>query len=210
MEHWWLFAVLVFGIIVLPGMDMAFVLGSTMSGGRAAGLVAVGGILLGGVVHVCISALGFGVLLNYFPLAFNVMLIAGCCYVAWIGFSLLRNTQALTEVTQAAPISHRVVFVRALVTCLMNPKAYAFMLAIFPQFIRPQNGPIVVQAGIMTAIIAVNQFLVYGCIVLLAAHMRSYLQNSRSVQLMMSRVIGALLLLTAAWTVWAGWQAQSR
>jgi threonine/homoserine/homoserine lactone efflux protein len=206
MEHWWLFAVLVLGIVVLPGMDMAFVLGSTMSGGRSAGLIAVVGIVLGGVVHVCISALGFGVLLNYFPLLFNLMLVAGCCYVAWIGISLLRNNQTMTDVAESAQINHRQVFVRAMATNLMNPKAYAFMLAIFPQFIRPQNGSIVIQASIMAIIIAANQFVVYGSVVLLAARMRTYLKNSRRAQLIISRCIGALLLLTAIWTVWTGWQ----
>ena len=58
------FALLVFGIIVLPGMDMAFVAASALLGGRAAGLAAVGGIVAAGAVHVAAGALGLGLLLH--------------------------------------------------------------------------------------------------------------------------------------------------
>ena len=34
----------------------------------------------------------------------------------------------------------------ALATCLLNPKAYIFMLAVFPQFIRPDLGSLAAQA----------------------------------------------------------------
>ena len=37
----WLFASVVFGVVVLPGLDMGFVLGSALVGGRRAGLAAV-------------------------------------------------------------------------------------------------------------------------------------------------------------------------
>ncbi len=36
-EQWWLFFALVFGIVVLPGLDMAFVRGSALTGGRDRG-----------------------------------------------------------------------------------------------------------------------------------------------------------------------------
>ena len=47
MEPVWLYAVLVFGIIVLPGMDMAFVLSSALAAGRRAGFAAVAGLMAG-------------------------------------------------------------------------------------------------------------------------------------------------------------------
>ena len=41
LAHLWLFFLMVLGIIVLPGMDMAFVLASSLKGGRGAGFVIV-------------------------------------------------------------------------------------------------------------------------------------------------------------------------
>ena len=75
--HLWLFFLMVLGIIVLPGMDMAFVMASSLTGGRRYGLFAVGGIVAGGVCHVVAGALGLGILLQLVPGMVNVMLLAG-------------------------------------------------------------------------------------------------------------------------------------
>jgi len=48
-SHLWLFFLMVLGIIVLPGLDMAFVLASSLTSGHRAGLVAVAGIVAGGM-----------------------------------------------------------------------------------------------------------------------------------------------------------------
>lgn len=206
MEHLWLYAVLVFGIIVLPGMDMAFVLASTLVDGRRSGAAAVAGIVLGGVVHVAMSALGVGLLLQHMPWAFNAVLLAGSVYVGWMGWGLLRSSQALAEVQDQPSRPLNSTLVRATVTCLMNPKAYIFMLAVFPQFIRPQFGHIVAQSVVLGTITAVAQMVVYGCVVLAAAQLRVWLRKSSASQITFSRGLGVLLLLVALWTLGMGWR----
>ena len=37
----WLFFALVFGVVILPGLDMAYIMGSALSGGRRAGFAAI-------------------------------------------------------------------------------------------------------------------------------------------------------------------------
>lgn len=206
MEHLWLYAVLVLGIIVLPGMDMAFVLASTLVDGKRSGAAAVTGIVLGGVVHVAMSALGIGLLLQHMPWAFNAVLLAGSVYVGWMGWGLLRSSQALSEVQEQPSRSLHSTLVRATVTCLMNPKAYIFMLAVFPQFIRPQLGHMVAQSVVLGAITALAQIVVYGSVVLAAAQLRVWLRKSSASQTTFSRGLGALLLLVAMWTLWMGWR----
>jgi hypothetical protein len=71
MDPLWMFAVLVFGIIVLPGMDIAFVLSSALVDGRRAGFAAVAGLVLGGMVHVAMGSIGVGLVLQHAPRAFN-------------------------------------------------------------------------------------------------------------------------------------------
>lgn len=73
----WLFFTLVFGVVLLPGLDMAFVLGSALTGGRSRGMAAVAGIIAGGICHVVMTALGISVLLKLIPGAFNALLLAG-------------------------------------------------------------------------------------------------------------------------------------
>jgi threonine/homoserine/homoserine lactone efflux protein len=187
-------------------MDMAFVLASTLVDGRRSGTAAVAGIVLGGMAHVAMSALGIGLLLQHFPLAFNALLLAGSLYVAWMGWGLLRNTQALSEVQDQPSRPLHSTFARATLTCLMNPKAYIFMLAVFPQFIRPQLGGIIAQSIALGAITSVVQTAVYGSVVLAAAQLRVWLRGSSASQTAFSHGLGALLMLTAGWTLWMGWR----
>lgn len=203
-QQLWLFALFVFGIIVLPGMDMAYVLSSSLVDGRRAGLAAVAGMVVGGVAHVAMGALGVGVLFTLFPALFGAVLLAGALYVAWMGVSLWRAPGALTEVPQAEsrPVHHT--FLRAVATCLLNPKAYIFMVAVFPQFLRPAQGSLLAQVLALGVIIAVTQALVYGAVAMGAAGLRSALRGSAAQQVLLARSVGALLVATAGWALWKG------
>ena len=173
--HLWLFFALVFGTILLPGLDMAFILASALTGGRRSGLTAVAGIMTGGVCHVAMGATGLAVLLKLFPSAFNVVLLLGALYVAWIGISLLRSRASFSTASKSSPRSLSATFRQGVLTSLLNPKAYVFMLAIFPQFFRPEYGPLWVQAAVLWLIIAVTQAVVYGAVALLASQARGWL-----------------------------------
>ena len=205
-SHFGLYFVLVAGIIVLPGMDMAFVMASTLVDGRKAGAAAVAGIVAGGMVHVALGALGVGLLLLSAPRLFNALPVAGALYVAWIGCSLLRGASALGDVREEASRPLCATFGRALLTCLLNPKAYVFMLAVFPQFLRAEYGSIVAQAIVLGAITATTQVLVYGGVVAAATGLRGWLRGHAQAQVALGQGVGGLLLIVAAWTVWTGWQ----
>lgn len=204
--HLWLFFVMVLGVIVLPGLDMAFVMASSLVDGRRCGLSAVAGIVTGGAVHVTLGAIGIGVVLRLFPAAFNAMLLAGALYIAWIGLSLWRGASALGEIDETRSRTLPATFGRAVLTCLLNPKAYVFMLAIFPQFLRPEYGPVWLQAVVLGLIIALTQAAVYGAMALGAAGARDWLRRNPEGQVRVGQAVGVVLLLAALSTAWGGWR----
>ena len=205
MDALWLFALLVFGIVALPGMDRAFVLSSTLADGRRGGFAALAGIVAGGMAHVAMGTLGIGLLLQALPAAFNALLVAGALYVAWIGWNLWRQPGALGEVGAGASRTAGQTFVRALATCLLNPKAYVFTVAIFPQFMLPERGALVLQALAMGAIVALMQVGVYGGVALGAAGLRRRLVHSADGQAALGRGVALLLVATAIWALWHSW-----
>ena len=203
--HLGLFALLVFGIIALPGMDMALVLASTLADGRPSGFAAIAGIVAGGAVHVTMGALGVGLLLQRSALAFDALLVAGCLfYVAWMGLSLLRGAGALTLVAAAPSRPLARTFGRAVATCLMNPKAYVFTIAVLPQFIVPAAGPVAPQAVVLGAICATTQVAVYATVAQMAGSLRARLGRSESAQRRFGQGVGVLLLVVAVLTLRAG------
>lgn len=204
--HFLVYFVLVLGIVVLPGMDMAFVMASALVGGKRSGLAAVAGITAAGMVHTLMGAIGVGVVIKTMPQLFNAMLWAGSAYIAWIGWSLLRGASALGDVPDGQDRSLVSTFGRAAATCLLNPKAYVFMLAVFPQFLQERYGPMIPQAIVLGFLTSLSQILVYGAIALGASGIRQRLRSNQRGQVLMGQVVGAALLLTSIWTAWQGWR----
>ena len=206
----WLFFVLVFGIIVLPGMDMAFVAGSALTGGLRGGLVAVAGIIVAGMVHVAVGASGVAALLLWWPAAFNVLLLAGAAYMVWIGVSLWRASDAVRGAAGAAaatvPAALRTIFGRAALTCLLNPKAYAFTLAVFPAFLRSAEHTLPEQALRLSMVIAGTQALVYGAVAVFVASARRWAGASERGQRWTLRGVSATLMIGAVLTLLLAWQ----
>ena len=201
----WLFFVLVLGVVVLPGLDMACVLGNTLTGGRRAGFAALAGVVAGGICHVVLTGLGIGVLLRVVPAAFNALLLAGALYIAWIGLSLLRSEHAFSV---EAAVARRpwAIFRQGMLTCLLNPKAYLFMLAVFPQFLRPEYGTLAVQAVVLWIIIAFNQVCVYGGLALAANRARRWIAHRPAAGGVVTRAVGMLLIGAALLTGLEGWR----
>lgn len=197
----WLFAGLVFGVVVLPGLDMAFVGASALAGGRRSGLAAVAGIVAAGQVHMAAGVTGLAALLLWWPAGRALLLLAGAAYMAWIGWGLLRTKHDQGPggaSAPAAPADARRAFVRAAATCLANPKAYAFTLAVLPPFLLSPPRPLLLQALWLGAIVALNQALVYGAVALTAAAARPWLQQRPRASQWTARTIGTLLIVAAA------------
>lgn len=212
----WLYFLLVFGVVALPGLDMAFVVGSALLGGRRAGLAAVAGVVVGAACHVVLAALGVAALLRVWPALYPALLIAGAAYMGWIGWSLLRHAKgfALAPAAEGTPggtsgkpagVTPRDAFRRAVVTNVLNPKTCMFMLAVFPQFLHPDLGPVWVQSGVLGAITALTQCAVYGVLALGAARLSGWFARSTGAAVWTARALGALLLATGAFGVWQAW-----
>jgi threonine/homoserine/homoserine lactone efflux protein len=208
-ETLWLYALLVFGIVIVPGMDMLFVLANALTGGRRAGLAATSGVMLGGAAHALFGAVGLGLVLQWMPGLVRLMLIAGAGYMAWIGWTLARSSITVDRIGKARSRSASIAFRQGLVTCLINPKAYLFVLSVFPQFIRPVHGPLWQQAIALGIITVFAQFVVYGGLALAASGSRNLLVGRPGIMTLIGRSAGLLLILVAGLTLWQGWHASA-
>ncbi|MDE2447313.1 MAG: LysE family transporter, partial [Alphaproteobacteria bacterium] len=89
-QNLWIFFVLLFGIIIVPGMDMFFVMANALVGGRLRGMAATAGIMLGGIFHTLFGAFFVGVISHLAPQFLTLILVSSGLYMGWIGYMLLR------------------------------------------------------------------------------------------------------------------------
>ena len=204
-ENIWLFFVLLVGIILVPGMDMLYVLTNAVTGGRRAGLSATFGVMAGGVFHTFFGTMGVGVLMKVAPALFTLLIFAGAAYMAWIGITLVRSSISVHSIGGDRSRSTWMVFRQGAVTCILNPKAYLFVFAVYPQFMRPQYGSLGSQAAVMGAMTVLTQLGVYGGLALAAGRGRDFLVSRPGVTAFAGRAAGCLFLVIAALTAWHGW-----
>lgn len=145
-----IFLVSVLALNLTPGPDTALILHRSATQGRRAGIVAVLGITTGCSVHILASAFGLTALLAASANAFLAIKLAGACYLAWLGWKMLRSptgdAAVKTPGDSGAPAgrsplpkrsSMRRVFATGFLTNVLNPKVALFFLAFFPQFVSP-------------------------------------------------------------------------
>ncbi len=197
----WIFSVLLFGIIIVPGMDMFFVIANALTGGRARGLMATAGVMLGGVFHTVFAAVCVGVLTTLPSFVFTAILFSGAAYMAWIGWTLVRSSITVSSFGQNGSSSMQQAFGQGFVTCVLNPKAYMFTLAVYPQFMLAKFGSMLGQALVLGLITIVVQGAVYGGLGLAAAKSRDFLTGYPGVTTWIGRGAGAVFLGVAVWTV---------
>lgn len=200
-QNLWIFFVLLFGIIIVPGMDMFFVIANALTGGRARGLMATAGVMLGGVFHTVFGALCVGLLTMLPHSVFTTILLTGAAYMAWVGWTLIRSSITVDKIGSTSTHSKRQAFAQGFVTCILNPKAYMFVLAVYPQFVQPRFGAVWSQALVMGFLTLLVQGSVYGGLALAAAKSRDFLTGHQAVTIWIGRGAGALFLLVAALTV---------
>ena len=198
----WLYFLAVLAVILLPGMDMAYVMASSVSGGRRGAISSVLGIASGGAIHVVVGATGMAALVLVFPQAFRAVLLLGTLYLLWIGWSIWRSADATQSQVQVAPLSGAAVYRRAVTTCLLNPKAYAFMLALFPAFVRSDTRSLVAQTLALGLITVGTQIVVYGTVATLAVRARDLIRARQS---LIARTMGGLLIVSALLTATRAW-----
>jgi threonine/homoserine/homoserine lactone efflux protein len=144
------FALVAFGLAITPGPNMMYLVSRSISQGRRAALVSLGGVAIGFVFYMVAAAVGLTALLFTVPLAYDVLRFAGAAYLLYLAWQALRpGGRSVFQVRELSVDSHRRLVVMGLLTNLLNPKAAMLYLSLLPQFIDPTRGSVLTQSLIL-------------------------------------------------------------
>jgi threonine/homoserine/homoserine lactone efflux protein len=88
-------------------------------------------------------------------------------YLAWRTFR--SDASALHPTTGMPRYPIERIFGQGLITNLLNPKMALFVLALFPQFVRPEAGSIAAQVLILATVLNLIGLIVNGAVILAAS-----------------------------------------
>ncbi len=141
------FSLICLGMVLTPGPNMIYLVSRSICQGPIAGLVSLGGVALGFVVYVLLTACGITVLLFAVPFAYDVLKFAGALYLAWLAWQALRpGGRSPFQVRDLPADSNRKLLLMGFVTSLLNPKVAVLYLSLLPQFIDPARGSVLMQS----------------------------------------------------------------
>ena len=149
-------------LVLLPGPGTAWVLAQSFAGGTKRGIQAGLGLETATLLHAIAAGLGLSALLATSAMAFEVVKYLGAAYLVWLGIKAWRNGEAEAAPAEAdAPkprASGRSVYLRSVVTGVLNPKVALFFLAFLPQFVHPERGWVWLQFLLLAALLALIGF----------------------------------------------------
>lgn len=171
-----LFAAAALVLTATPGPDMLLIASRSISQGRAAGFLTYGGIAAGTYCHALAAALGLSRLLLTIPVAYEAVRWAGCAYLLYLAYKTFRAQAAAFEpVSACRQLSGSRIFAAGLATNLLNPKMALFVLALFPQFVQPAAGSMLIQMMVLASLLNIVGFAVNGAVIILGSRIRNRL-----------------------------------
>jgi threonine/homoserine/homoserine lactone efflux protein len=188
------FALISLGIVLTPGPNMIYLISRSITQGRAAGLISLGGVALGFVFYMLCAAFGITALLFAVPYAYDALRFAGAAYLLWLAWQAVRpGGSSPFQLKKLAKDSPRKLFVMGFVTNLLNPKIAMLYLALLPQFIDPAGGSVLAQSLLLGSIQIVISVSVNAMIALAAGTIALFLTRRPTWMLVQRYLMGTVL-----------------
>ncbi len=141
------FALAALGLVLTPGPNMVYLISRSITQGRAAGLISLGGIVVGFLFHILAATLGLTAIFVAIPAAYTTVKLLGAAYLLWIAWETIRPNANFVFAPKNLPHDSSIkLFQMGLFTSMLNPKIAVFYMALFPQFIKPEHGSVLLQS----------------------------------------------------------------
>ncbi|WP_211323325.1 LysE family translocator [Amycolatopsis palatopharyngis] len=190
------------GMVLTPGPNMMYLVSRSITQGRRAGVISLGGVAVGFLVYLVAANLGLSLVFVAVPQLYLAVKLAGAAYLGWLAWKALRpGGTSVFAPHQLDPDSPRRLFAMGLVTNLLNPKIAVLYLSLIPQFVDPAAGNILLQGFLLGGVQIFVALTVNLMIVLASGTLATFLGRRpswvRMQRYLMGTVLGALAVKLA-------------
>jgi homoserine/homoserine lactone efflux protein len=153
-----LFVVTIAAVSLTPGMCMTLAFSLGLSQGYRKTLWMMAGEMTGVIVVVSSTVYLLGWLLRLDPMWFNALALTGAVYLLWIARQLWLADPALAEQRTANTLTPLSLAVLGFTTAIMNPKGWAFMVALLPGFMDAEKA-LFPQLALFLSVMLTTEFI---------------------------------------------------
>lgn len=153
MQQLYLYILIASLTIASPGPGVLLTLTNTLNYNLRNAMVGIIGVAVGMGIISIIAATSVGVIITTSQLTLLIVKGVGAAYLIYLGVKLFRSApralnQHLASSEEMMPSASRR-FRQGLLVSLFNPKPIVFFMALFPQFIHPQQ-PFIPQFSVLS------------------------------------------------------------
>jgi threonine/homoserine/homoserine lactone efflux protein len=148
-----IYILVVLGFVFIPGPATLLTVARATSSGTRVGIATGIGIAVGDIIHTAMAVFGISALIYASAFLFSLVKYAGAVYLVYLGIRAILAQAPTGIVLRTGPRSASAAFRQAIIAEILNPKTALFFLAFLPQFVRPENGSVLLQMTIFGLIL---------------------------------------------------------
>ncbi|KAB7704093.1 LysE family translocator [Bacillus aerolatus] len=184
------FVLVVLTLFLIPGPAVMLTLAQSVSGGRRNGIFTGIGIAVGDLIHTIALVLGLSAILMTSSLAFEIIKYLGAAYLFYLGVRAFLEKSSGFTVQSVKPANSSRTFNQAVLTEVLNPKTALFFLAFLPQFVRPEDGSVVIQLSVLGLTFVALSIMYTTLIALVAGSLSQWLSEKQAIARWQGKVVG--------------------
>jgi len=188
-----LFATTAVLLAATPGPDIIYVITRGLTQGRASAMAAAAGFSLGNIVHTTFAIVGVSAIIKASAIAFTAIKIAGAIYLIYIGIKIFKSGAAKANKDNKL-LAPKTVFIQSVTANILNPKVAIFFIALFPQFIRTQNGHEAMQMALLGVVFIICTFFVFSTCALFSGQIGEALKKKDNSSGILNKLAGTVLV----------------
>ncbi|MER8379638.1 LysE family translocator [Mesorhizobium sp. M0189] len=159
------YVAVVLGFVFIPGPATLLTVARATSSGTRVGIATGAGIAAGDVVHTFMAIVGISAIIATSAALFSIVKYIGAAYLIYLGIRAIIEKTPAYPAAGALAIPATKAFRQAVLTEVLNPKTALFFLAFLPQFVRPENGSVMLQLatlGVIFVLLGLISTLVFA------------------------------------------------
>ena len=187
---------------ISPGPSNLYVMARAIAQGTQGGIVAAMGLAVGSLVHVVATALGLSAIFAHSPTLYTIVKLTGAAYLVYLGRTYWKSKDSHDngkENQLKKPLFS--VFKQSIIVEVTNPKTALFFIALLPQFVVPESGPVSQQLLILGIIVTISALPCDVLVAVSSSKISSWLLKHKKAQQIQDRISGSILFAMGAYIV---------